>query len=102
MRRVELLMPLRLLLQDVAAGMKSAVTVFGTDDPTPDGAALRDNIHVCDLARAHVLAIEHAEDWLSIGRMWCITGSEIIVSARTFSNCWAKTMLGPKHSSPQY
>jgi UDP-glucose-4-epimerase GalE len=42
-----------------AAGRKPAVTVFGTDYPTSDGTAVRDYIHVCDLARAHVLAIEY-------------------------------------------
>jgi UDP-glucose-4-epimerase GalE len=35
--------------------------VFGTDYPTPDGTCLRDYIHVDDLARAHVLALEHLE-----------------------------------------
>jgi UDP-arabinose 4-epimerase len=47
------------LVLDVAAGIRPAVTIFGTDYPTPDGTALRDYIHVCDLARAHALAIEH-------------------------------------------
>jgi UDP-glucose-4-epimerase GalE len=46
------------LVLDAAAGIRPAVTVFGTDFPTPDGTPLRDYIHVCDLARAHVLAIE--------------------------------------------
>jgi UDP-glucose 4-epimerase len=35
------------------------VTIFGTDYPTADGTALRDYIHVCDLARAHTLALEY-------------------------------------------
>jgi UDP-arabinose 4-epimerase len=47
------------LVLDVAAGIRPAVTIFGTDYPTPDGTALRDYIHVRDLARAHALAIEH-------------------------------------------
>lgn len=33
--------------------------VFGTDFPTPDGTAIRDYIHVADLAEAHVAALEH-------------------------------------------
>jgi UDP-glucose-4-epimerase GalE len=33
--------------------------VFGSDYPTPDGTAIRDYIHVCDLAGAHVLALQH-------------------------------------------
>ncbi len=35
------------------------LTVFGTDYPTPDGTAIRDYIHVADLAGAHVLALQH-------------------------------------------
>jgi UDP-arabinose 4-epimerase len=47
------------LVLDAAVGRRPAVTVFGVDYPTPDGTALRDYIHVCDLARAHVLAIDY-------------------------------------------
>ncbi len=37
------------------------VTVFGTDYPTPDGTAVRDYVHVLDLAEAHRLALEATE-----------------------------------------
>jgi UDP-glucose-4-epimerase len=47
------------LVLDAAAGRRPAVTVFGVDYPTSDGTAVRDYIHVCDLARAHVLAIDY-------------------------------------------
>jgi UDP-arabinose 4-epimerase len=45
------------------AGLGSAppVSIFGTDYPTPDGTAIRDYIHVEDLAAAHVRAIEYLE-----------------------------------------
>jgi UDP-glucose 4-epimerase len=46
----------------VAAGRGDAVEIFGTDYPTPDGTAVRDFIHVEDLARAHLLALEAAEE----------------------------------------
>ncbi|MDR1741891.1 MAG: UDP-glucose 4-epimerase GalE [Synergistaceae bacterium] len=42
-----------------AAKTHSAVKVFGTNYPTPDGSAIRDYVHVSDLADAHVLAMEH-------------------------------------------
>ena len=45
------------LVLQAAAGRLEAVTVFGTDYPTPDGTCVRDYIHVEDLARAHVLAL---------------------------------------------
>ncbi len=42
----------------VALGHAAAVRVFGTDYPTADGTAMRDYIHVSDLARAHIMALE--------------------------------------------
>jgi UDP-glucose 4-epimerase len=43
-----------------ALGTREHVDVFGTDYETPDGTAIRDYIHVEDLARAHLLALEAA------------------------------------------
>jgi UDP-glucose 4-epimerase len=43
-----------------AQGLQAEVQVFGTDYPTPDGTAVRDYIHVEDLARAHLLALDGA------------------------------------------
>jgi UDP-glucose 4-epimerase len=48
-----------LLLEAAAEG--SSVKIFGTDYPTRDGTAVRDYIHVEDLGRAHLLALEAAE-----------------------------------------
>lgn len=42
----------------VALGRSPAVELYGTDYPTADGTALRDYIHVVDLAEAHILAAE--------------------------------------------
>ncbi|MGB0892555.1 MAG: UDP-glucose 4-epimerase GalE, partial [Flavobacteriaceae bacterium] len=41
-----------------AIGMREELSVFGDDYPTPDGTAIRDYIHVVDLAKAHVLAMK--------------------------------------------
>jgi UDP-glucose-4-epimerase GalE len=49
------------LVMKAALGLRPPVQVFGTDFPTPDGTAIRDYIHVEDLADAHVLALEHLE-----------------------------------------
>jgi UDP-glucose 4-epimerase len=43
-----------------AQGLQDEVKVFGTDYPTPDGTAVRDYIHIEDLASAHLLALENA------------------------------------------
>ncbi len=47
------------LVLDAALGLRGAISVFGTDYPTPDGTAVRDYIHVMDLAAAHVAALRH-------------------------------------------
>lgn len=43
---------------DVARGLRPAVDLFGEDYPTPDGTCVRDYVHVSDLARAHVQALD--------------------------------------------
>jgi UDP-arabinose 4-epimerase len=48
--------------------------VFGTDYPTPDGTAIRDYIHVCDLAQAHVLALRRLVDGWEGGALNLGTG----------------------------
>ena len=47
------------LVLQAASGVRDSIKVFGTDYPTLDGTCVRDYIHVDDLARAHVLALEH-------------------------------------------
>jgi UDP-arabinose 4-epimerase len=42
-----------------ALGRRDPLEVFGTDYPTPDGTAVRDYVHVADLAQAHLLALRH-------------------------------------------
>jgi len=42
-----------------AAKTGNPITLFGDDYPTPDGTCIRDYIHVTDLARAHIAAVEH-------------------------------------------
>lgn len=47
-------------IAQVAVGKRDALTIFGDDYETPDGTGLRDYIHVVDLARAHVAALDYA------------------------------------------
>jgi UDP-glucose 4-epimerase len=46
------------LIFQAALGKRESIKVFGTDYPTPDGTAIRDYIHINDLASAHILALE--------------------------------------------
>ncbi len=48
-------------ITQVAVGKRERLGVFGNDYPTPDGTGVRDYIHVCDLATAHVAALQAVE-----------------------------------------
>jgi UDP-glucose 4-epimerase len=50
------------LVLQAAAGTRDSIEIFGTDYPTPDGTAIRDYIHVEDLGRAHLLALEATKE----------------------------------------
>lgn len=49
-------------ITQTAIGKRDKITVFGDDYDTADGSAIRDYIHVVDLAKAHVAAIKRLED----------------------------------------
>lgn len=49
------------LVMKATAGRRGPLQVFGTDYPTPDGTAIRDYVHVVDLAEAHLRALELLE-----------------------------------------
>ncbi len=71
----------------VAHGSSPYVRVFGSDYPTPDGTAVRDYIHVTDLATAHVLALdylrnEHTSVSLNLGNGVGFSVLEVIEAAR--------------------
>jgi len=79
-----------LMLQAID-GQRPALTVFGSDYPTPDGTCIRDYVHVSDLARAHVQGLE----WLEGGRgsrVFCLGSGkgfsvrEVIDHARHVTN----------------
>ncbi|MDH3744948.1 MAG: UDP-glucose 4-epimerase GalE [Acidobacteriota bacterium] len=46
------------LVLQVALGQRERIDIYGTDWPTPDGTCVRDYVHVCDLADAHLLAAD--------------------------------------------
>ncbi len=50
------------LVLSAALGERENIKIFGTDYPTPDGTPVRDYIHVEDLGRAHLLALEAADE----------------------------------------
>ena len=86
---------------DVALGNRPQVEVYGTDYPTPDGSAVRDYIHVSDLAQAHVLALEYLRGGgsstalnLGTGRGWSVL--EVIRAVETVTQSSLPVTLGPR------
>lgn len=70
-----------------ALGKRKEVSVFGNDYPTPDGTAIRDYIHVSDLAEAHIQALEFlrrggAAEFLNLGTGKGHSVMEVIECAR--------------------
>jgi UDP-glucose 4-epimerase len=83
-RRVQNLVP---LVMNAATGRAPKVKVFGTDYPTPDGTAIRDYIHVLDLAEAHARALDYlrAKDQSDVFNLGTGKGNsvnEVLTAAR--------------------
>jgi UDP-glucose 4-epimerase len=72
----------------VALGQKPNVEIFGTDYKTPDGTCIRDYIHILDLARAHILALNSARsDFYNLGTGGGASVREVIDSCRKVTGC---------------
>ena len=89
------------LMLDAIDGKRPALTVHGTDYPTPDGTCIRDYIHVMDLVEAHVLGLK----WLERGgesRVFNLgTGTgysvrEVIEHSRAVTNRPVPVTTGPR------
>lgn len=75
------------VMMEVAAGIRPKLKVFGNDYPTRDGTCIRDYIHVTDLARAHVMALEYISSrneslTLNLGTGNGITVTEMLAATR--------------------
>ena len=67
----------------VALGQKPHVELYGTDYETPDGTCIRDYIHIVDLARAHILALESPKsEFYNLGTGGGSSVREVIDAAR--------------------
>lgn len=91
------------LLLEAIAGKRAALTVHGSDYPTPDGTCVRDYVHVSDLVAAHVLGLE----WLLAGKgsrvfnLGSGTGfsvREVIAQARHVTNRAVPVVEGPRRA----
>jgi UDP-glucose 4-epimerase len=84
-----------------ALAAKQPITVYGDDWPTPDGTCVRDYIHVHDLARAHVLAIEaHTAlprfSALNVGTGHGASVRQVITAAATATGIEPEIVITPR------
>ncbi|MFZ9582061.1 MAG: UDP-glucose 4-epimerase GalE [Crocinitomicaceae bacterium] len=80
-------------ITQTATGVLPSLTVFGDDYPTPDGTCIRDYIHVCDVADAHVKALlfstSHPLSFFNIGTGY---GTSVLEMVRLFERVSGKTL----------
>ena len=91
------------LVLQAANGTRSSISVFGTDYDTRDGTCVRDYIHVCDLAQAHVKAVGYlldggASDIFNLGNGVGFTVHEIINAAQAVVGHAIPTVLASRRA----
>jgi UDP-glucose 4-epimerase len=88
------------LVLQVAAGIRPEVSIFGDDYATRDGTCARDYIHIVDLARAHLLALDILGERSAVYNVGCggdgYTVREVIETARAVTGHEIKTRLAPR------
>lgn len=91
------------LMLDAIEGRRPALTLFGTDYPTPDGTCLRDYVHVSDLVDAHVLGLNwllegkgSSEFNLGSGRGFSVR--EVIAASSAVTNRPVPVVEGPRRA----
>jgi len=79
------------LVLQAAAGKRAGIQIYGNDYDTPDGTCIRDYIHVCDLACAHVLALDGIEPGqvkvYNLGNGEGFSVKEVIDACREVTGC---------------
>jgi len=78
-------------------GMREQLSVYGNDYPTPDGTCVRDYIHVVDLAKAHVVALQRLingknTDKVETFNVGTGTGSTVLEVINTFEKVSGKSL----------
>ena len=83
-----------------AAGKRAQVEIYGDDYPTTDGTCIRDYIHVVDLARAHILALDALNERSAIYNLGCGGGGysvrDVIETARRVTGKEIPVRVGPR------
>lgn len=90
------------LVLQAATGQRQHVEIYGEDYPTRDGTCVRDYIHVVDLARAHVSALQILDERSAIYNLGCggegYSVREVIEVANEITGREIQTKVGPRRS----
>jgi len=91
------------LVLQVATGRRQSIRIYGEDYPTPDGTCLRDYIHVSDLTRAHMLALEALLDGAgnstyNLGNSTGYSVRQIIETARDITGHPIPAVIGERRA----
>jgi UDP-glucose 4-epimerase len=73
-------------------GRRATFGVFGTDYPTPDGTAIRDYVHVLDLAAAHVQALDHLDQSLGALNLGSRVGFSVMEIVQAVERVTGRTL----------
>ena len=76
----------------VAVGKLQSVGVFGDDYDTPDGTGVRDYIHVVDLARGHVAALQHMKAGANVYNLGTGSGTSVLEIIKAFSKACSRDL----------
>ena len=76
----------------VAVGKLQSVGVFGNDYDTPDGTGVRDYIHVVDLARGHVAALQHMKAGANVYNLGTGSGTSVLEIIKAFSKACGRDL----------
>ena len=92
------------IICEVANGKRESMVIFGNDYNTADGTCIRDYIHVVDLAKAHVMAVNHIlnntkiKTAFNLGVGKGISVQEVINSFQKVNNLKISYKLGPRRA----
>ncbi|HET8728745.1 MAG TPA: UDP-glucose 4-epimerase GalE [Alphaproteobacteria bacterium] len=89
------------IVLDAALGRRSHVEIFGDDYPTPDGTCIRDYVHVCDLAQAHLRVLDTLDERSCIFNVGTGTGQSvrtIIAAAERVTGIEIPVRIGPRRA----
>jgi UDP-glucose 4-epimerase len=86
-----------------ALGERAELSVFGNEYPTPDGTAIRDYVHVSDLAEAHILALDYLRlggnsDFINLGTGHGYSVLEVIETGRKVTGHPIPTRIEPRRA----